>query len=90
MHKKIDNGFMDVTVHGNIATVRMSMDDLMTLRYALNEGAEKLDQIASYRRRINPTSANSITETAERAKVVNVALETAVQDWVRDPRIKRG
>lgn len=60
-------------------SIEMTHEELMTLRYTLSTGVEKLEGTAHYLRSTKDIEANNATETARKAQAVAVDLEKAVQ-----------
>lgn len=64
-------------------TLTMTPDELGSLRYGLDAGAEKLRSTASFMKAMKDTETKNARETADRVSAVNTALEAAVQAAIR-------
>ncbi len=73
---------MKVTYDSGDVLIRMTADQLITLRYALHEGNMKLQMDAIHLTSMKAPNAKDAKATAKKAKAVNEALEAANQAWV--------
>ena len=67
----------------SIATVKMTIEELNTIRYTLATGAEKLQSTAMYLKTMESIESKPTAKTARKAKAASKALETAVKESLR-------
>lgn len=66
----------------NDVTITMSHEELIIIRYTLDVGALKLEDIASYMKALNDKEALLANITAQEARNASKALETAVKEYL--------
>ncbi len=72
---------MNITITDGTATITMSVEELMVVRYVLNVGTEELEGDARFMKSMKLPAANSSHDTAQAARTVSDAVEAAVQAY---------
>lgn len=73
---------------GSTVTLTMTCDQFQSLRYALFEGAMKLESTARFMKAMKSKEAKSSNATAKAARGVCDALEATTQSYLSKPETK--